>query len=630
MLDFKSVQRSNPEMQRRCQGVINTCAHLEYNIISSIHDVGAGGLSNAIPEIVHDSKLGALIQLRDIPCDDTSLSPMEIWCNESQERYVLAIEPDPEMLKGFEKICSRERCPFAVVGVATVERMLIVFDSLSDTYSVTMPMSVLFAKFDNTFNDSSTSQQLSQFVPSKQSISDIAYRILRLPSVGSKSFLITIGDRSVTGLVTRDQMIGKWQVPVSDVSVVSLDYTGFKGQAMCMGEKPILALINPASSARMAVCESLTNLVATDVPDLSTVCMSANWMASLDDSGQACALYEAVNAVGLELCPELGICIPVGKDSLSMKTSWDEQGLRRSVSSPMSLVITAYGSVEDVRNTLTPEIGRSQIDTILMFVDLAGGKMRLGGSAFCQVYNQIGDDCPDLECVQVFKGFWAFMNKMRSKILAYHDRSDGGMLTVLCEMAFAGRVGLDIAIDTLDYESYLFNEELGAIIEIEASDLKLFLDLEFGSNIIKLGAVNKQSRKILIKNKTNIILDESIITLQQAWCDTSFEIQKLRGSSECAILEYSTISDNSNLGLSESFGYSLTAKLYEKKPRVAILREQGINGHVELAFAFHQAGFEVVDVHMSDLKDGSVKLDSFSGLACPGGFSFGDVLGIKS
>ncbi|KAJ3384745.1 hypothetical protein HDU92_003431 [Lobulomyces angularis] len=647
-LDFASVQRDNPEMERRCQQVIDACTSLgNKNPIVAIHDVGAGGLSNALPELVHDSSLGGRFQLRDVPCDDPAMSPMEIWCNESQERYVLAVLP--EDLKLFSSLAKRERCPFAIVGVATAEERLVLEDSLFNSRPIDLPMNTLFGKPPKMHRNTVTAENtLKPFsIPqSNLSIKDIADRVLRLPSVGSKSFLITIGDRTVTGLVARDQMVGPWQVPVADVSVVNLSYEGFNAQSMAMGERPILALINPAASARMAVAESLTNLAAADVPDLKTVRLSANWMSAANHDGEGAGLYEAVTAVGLDLCPKLGLTIPVGKDSMSMKSKWkDSNGFEKTVTSPLSLIITAYGPVVDSRRTFTPVV---EGGSALIFIDLGAGNKRMGGSAIAQVFNQVGNETPDVE-VESFKAFWASLQALRSKNLvkAYHDRSDGGLFVTILEMLLAGHTGAVLDISHLGGVEFLFNEELGAVIEVSNEDLQevtaTFESHHFNcKHLHNFGKVKNKFEKdnefLVILEGTQIIFKEKITSLHQIWSETSFEIQKLRDNPILAKNEFDLLRDFSNPGLDEFLTFEMDEdepliikQLKDKsiKPKVAILREQGVNGHVELAYAFHAAGFDTTDVHMSELIEGTVRLSNsdFRGLACPGGFSYGDVFG---
>ena len=655
-LDFASVQRDNAEMQRRCQQVIDACVNLgDQSPIQSIHDVGAGGLSNALPELVHDSGLGAIFEIRDVPVADSSMSPMEIWCNESQERYVLAISPEKEDL--FRELAERERCIFAIIGTATVEEDLIVTDRLLQDDVIHLSMSTLFGKpprmsrSDNTrtLHRSPFDITLSSYIPSlsfNERLSEAASRVLRLPSVASKSFLITIGDRTITGLVTRDQMVGPWQVPVADVAVTRASY-GFDvltGEAMAMGERTPLALISPVASARMAVAESLTNLAAAHVRDLQRVKLSANWMCAAGKAGEGAGLYEAVRAVGMELCPALGVGIPVGKDSMSMAMRWKDGGEEREVSSPLSLIVTAFAPVDDVGATWTPElktnVGES---TVLVFFDLALGKIRLGGSAIAQVFKEIGDEAPDVEDPKPVRAFFQGCQNIRKSdpglVLAYHDRSDGGLFTTLAEMAFAGRVGMEISLDALHSSGnpveILFNEELGAVIQVAQSKVHqlvaAFNQEGFPSTSIHvLGAIHDDPKldSISIIYKSDPIFVSTRADMQRIWSETSYKMQLLRDDPACASEEFTLIDDASHLGLSYdlTFSYHLQPSLLQR-PKVAILREQGVNGHVEMAWAFTAAGFDAVDVHMSDVISGSVLLEDFRGLAACGGFSYGDVLG---
>ncbi|KAJ9082911.1 phosphoribosylformylglycinamidine synthase [Entomophthora muscae] len=661
-LDFASVQRDNPEMQRRCQEVINACTLLPDNPIQSIHDVGAGGLSNALPEIVHDSNLGAIIQLRDIPCDDPTMSPMEIWCNESQERYVLAV--DASRLAEFEAMCTRERCPYAVVGEATSELVLRVEDSLLGSASIDLPMDMLFGKPPKMSRVDQPRRlplapfdaKLVKYLPANNDrIQDAVWRLLHLPSIASKSFLITIGDRSVTGLITRDQMVGPWQVPVADVSVTSTTYFTATGEAMAMGERTPLALISQAASARMAVAESITNIAAACIHDISRIRLSANWMCSASTPGEGAGLYEAVQAIGLELCPALGITIPVGKDSMSMKTSWIEpSGEKKEVVSPLSLIITAFAPVDNVKKTLTPELKTSsekETSTVLLLIDIAQGRQRLGGSSLAQVYNDVGDECPDLENPDILRAFFSGVQASRAKpsasgeydsmFLAYHDRSDGGLFVTLAEMAFAGHVGF--SVDLASYAespdlvtSALFNEELGAVIQVEQEDvdnvIALFGECGFPiTHIHQLGSVNSLAERENIKFLCSgaPVFEATRCRLQEMWAETSYRMQALRDNPQCAEQEYLAIADCKDPGLSytTTFDPLLSRPLPSTRPLVAILRDQGVNGHMEMANAFHRAGFTAVDVHMSDLASGHVSLAAFHGLAACGGFSYGDVLG---
>ncbi|TFK61649.1 phosphoribosylformylglycinamidin [Pluteus cervinus] len=668
-LDFASVQRDNAEIQRRCQEVIDACVGLDgLSPIESIHDVGAGGLSNALPELVHDSGLGATFEIRDVLVADSSMSPMEIWCNESQERYVLAISSDK--IQTFEEIARRERCPFSVVGVATDEEELIVTDRLLGQDVIRLKMSTLFGKPPKMSRKDNHRQlvhpefdlTLSKYLPPSQSLSDsisnVVNRILRLPSVGSKSFLITIGDRSITGLVTRDQMVGPWQVPVADVAVTRSSY-GFdvlSGEAMAMGERTPVALLNPAASARMAVAESLTNLAAAAVGDLSRVKLSANWMCAASKEGEGVALYEAVKAVGLELCPALGVGIPVGKDSMSMSMKWKQGDEPREVSSPLSLIVTAFAGVNDVSATWTPQL-RTDVGepTCLVFFDLASGKERVGASALTQVFKEIGSEAPDVENPAVVKSFFQATQKIRIEhpdlVLAYHDRSDGGLFTTIVEMCFAGRIGAEISLDMLHSSSVrnpistLFNEELGAVVQVRQDQLEhlsgAFVSTGFPSTSIHvLGRVNDatspDSQEIKIVYESQTIYTAKRDELQKVWAETSYQMQLLRDDPDCAAQEYSLISDPKHTGLFYDLKYDSTSLPPQlpspelnvfSRPKVAILREQGVNGHIEMAWAFTAAGFDAIDVHMSDILSGRTSLASFRGLAACGGFSYGDVLG---
>ncbi|OAX41151.1 phosphoribosylformylglycinamidin [Rhizopogon vinicolor AM-OR11-026] len=658
-LDFASVQRDNAEMQRRCQQVIDACVGLgEGNPIQSIHDVGAGGLSNALPELVHDSGLGATFEIRDVLVADSSMSPMEIWCNESQERYVLAVSAGKA--NEFERIAQRERCPFSIVGVATEEEELIVTDRLLLQDVIRLKMSTLFGKpprmsrKDTTrkINFTKFDTSLSTYLPNTTTLSDrlslAVDRVLRLPSVGSKSFLITIGDRTITGLVTRDQMVGPWQVPVADVAVTRSSY-GFdvlSGEAMAMGERTPVALLNPSASARMAIAEALTNLAAASVSSLSRVKLSANWMCAASKEGEGAGLYAAVAAVGMELCPELGVGIPVGKDSMSMSMKWKHGEEQREVSAPLSLIITAFAPVSDVEQTWTPQLHTDLNETtVLVFFDLADGKMRIGGSALAQVFKEIGSEAPDVEHPLTLRTFFDGCQKIKQSqpglVLAYHDRSDGGLFTTLAEMCFAGRVGAVISLDTLhsasDPVATLFNEELGAVVQVRESDLsKLmseFVNVGFPSTSIHvIGRVNIDSSDQLftINHESKVLFSSTRQELQQAWAETSYRMQSLRDNPTGARQEFDLIKDHTHRGLYYDLTFECTpspSRSISTRPKVAILREQGVNGHVEMAWAFTAAGFDAVDVHMSDILSGELSLSSFRGLAACGGFSYGDVLG---
>lgn len=654
-LDFASVQRENPEMERRCQQVIDACVNSAENPIQSIHDVGAGGLSNALPELVHDCGLGAVFEIRDVLVDDPGMSPMEIWCNESQERYVLAVSP--ENLAGFEAIAKRERCPFSVVGTATAEERLVVTDRLLGENVIDIAMTVLFGKPPRMHRHATTiDPKRDQFdsslftylpvykgAPTTSLMAETVNRVLRLPSVGSKSFLITIGDRTITGLVTRDQMVGPWQVPVADVAVTRSAY-GFDvlvGEAMAMGERTPLALLNAGASARMAIGEALTNLAASSIASLSQVKLSANWMSAASHDGEGAKLYEAVHAVGMDLCPALGVGVPVGKDSMSMSMRWPgEHGEKNEVTAPLSLIVTAFAPVDNVETTWTPQI-QNVTESVLVFIDLARGKQRLGGSALAQVFKQLGAEAPDVEEAGDIKAFFNAVQvlKKSNTVLAYHDRSDGGLFTTLVEMAFAGRSGIEISLDAIshenDYIASLFNEELGAVVQVKTVDIPALTDA-----FVKAGFPTRHLHvvgKVLGREDQNVTLihnSEAIYTstrgeLQQLWAETSYKLQAMRDEPNAAKEEFDAILDNEDDGIifdvKASFLPAVTRS--ENPPKVAILREQGVNGHIEMAWSFHEAGFEAIDVHMSDIISGRIGLDQFAGLAACGGFSYGDVLG---
>lgn len=635
-LDFASVQRGNPEMQRRAQMVIDACVALgAANPIQSIHDVGAGGLSNALTELVHDNDLGARFELRDVPSLEPGMSPMEIWCNESQERYVLGVAPSD--LDAFKAICERERAEYAVVGYATSEQRLVLHDRLLNTTPIDMEMSVLFGKPPKMSRVASTRPlRLDPVQLNGVDANQALIRVLSLPAVGSKSFLITIGDRSVTGLVAREQMVGPWQVPVADaaVTITSHGYGIHTGEAMAMGERPTTALISAAASAKMSVAESLLNLYAADVSALERVRLSANWMAAPNHDGEGAALYQAVQAIGLELCPELGVAIPVGKDSMSMKMKW---GKSNEVTAPMSVVITAFAPVDHVARTWTPQLERTDGSKVV-FVDLGLGKQRLGGSAVAQVYSQVGDACPDVEDASVLKAFLKALETLHKEqpdlVTAYHDRSDGGLIVTLLEMAFAGRVGLDISLSGGDALAALFNEELGAAFQVTDADAfaQVLVAAGVPRDAISVVATVRVARDqpITVKHNGTEIVSSTRAALQEAWARTSHRMQRLRDNPKQADQEFASIADNADPGLSYKLSYEPVRPApapVENRPKVAILREQGVNGHMEMAYAMTEAGFEAVDVHMTDLMTKRVSLDDFVGFAACGGFSYGDVLG---
>ncbi len=640
-LDFNSVQRGNPEIERRAQEVIDRCWQLgQGNPIIAIHDVGAGGLSNAFPELVNDAGRGAIFELRAVPLEEHGMSPLQIWCNESQERYVLSILP--EDLDKFRAICERERCPFAVVGTATDDGRLQVRDELFGNSPVDLPLNVLLGKPPKTTRTDETQKQPAQaFSAAQYDLKESAYRVLRLPAVAAKNFLITIGDRTVGGMTHRDQMVGAWQTPVADCAVTLMGFNTHRGEAMSMGEKPALALFDAPASGRMCVGEALTNIAATHIGALGNVKLSANWMAACGVKGEDEKLYRTVDAVS-QLCQSLGVSIPVGKDSLSMKTVWQENGAQKSVVSPLSLIISAFAPVQDVRKTVTPDI-KPVADSVLLLVDLGFGKARMGGSALSQVWNDLGGKSPDIDA-DTLKVFYDIMQQLvaEEKLLAYHDRSDGGLFATLAEMAFAGRTGLNIDLEE-DFamerlvenrcdQDILFNEELGAVIQIRHEDLHyvqaLFEQHEFPEILYQIGQPEIGSSDIKIGDTVFALAD-----LQAAWQETSHQIQRLRDNPACADSEFALLADNKRsklfADLSFDFKEDIAAPYLSGslQPKIAILREQGVNGHVEMAAAFTRAGFQAVDVHMSDLLSGRADLADFQMLAACGGFSYGDVLG---
>ncbi len=638
-LDFASVQRGNPEMQRRAQEVIDTCWSLgPDNPILLIHDVGAGGLSNALPEVIDHSSLGGRIELREIPNDEPGMSPMGIWCNEAQERYVLAVAP--ERLDDFIALCRRERCPWAVVGETTAERRLLLTDRHFDNAPVDMPVEVLLGKPPRMTRDVSRAARAGDDLPDTLSLRDAAYRVLHMPAVADKTFLITIGDRTVGGLTARDQMVGPWQVPVSDVAVTLSGHRGYTGEAMAMGERTPLAALDGPASGRMAVGEALTNIAAADIGAIGQVKLSANWMAACGEEGEDAALFDTVCAVGESLCPALGIAIPVGKDSLSMKTRWTDGGEAKSVVAPLSLIVSAFAPVADARRTLTPELRLDAGPTALVLVDLGAGRNRLGGSVLAQAYGRFGHATPDLDDPERLKAFFEAVQLMNREglLLAYHDRSDGGLFVALAEMAFAAHAGWDVDIAGLgpDPASALFAEELGAVLQVRESDLDAVMGrLEsagLGGQVHGLGQPTREQR-VVVRRGDDVLLDERRVDLHRAWSETTWRMQSLRDHPESAAEEYERIADEQDPGLVARLGFDPAEDVAApyvargRRPGVAILREQGVNSQMEMASAFLEAGFAPVDVHMSDIIAGRVGLDSFKGLVACGGFSYGDVLG---
>ena len=639
-LDYASVQRGNPEMQRRCQEVIDACwAMGEDNPVLSVHDCGAGGLSNALPELLNDGGHGGELELRRVPSADSSMSPMEIWCNESQERYVLAIEPGG--LEAFEAMCRRERCPYAVLGQATEKRQLRLTDSLLGEDPVDMPLEVLLGKAPRMSRDVQRKAfSGDDFAASGLDLSESLRTVMRFPSVGSKSFLITIGDRSVGGLVVRDQMVGPWQVPVADAAVTLSGFGSDTGEAMAMGERTPLAVLDAPASGRMAVTESITNIAAAPIEDISKICLSANWMAAAGEAGQDGALFDTVETVGMDLCPELGIAIPVGKDSLSMKTTWRDDSGERRMLAPVSLIVSAFAPVDVVARSLTPQLDMDCGESRLMLVDLGNGRNRLGGSALAQVHGFFGREVPDLDRPQQLKNFFNAIQALNRSglIRAYHDRSDGGLATTLCEMAFASHCGLELDLVCAGDEllAFLFAEEPGAVVQVAAGDYAevraRLATAGLEDTLVDLGhPVNGDLMRV--RNGGQLVLEEKLPELQRLWSETSHAVQRLRDNPVCADQELESATDWTLPGMQPRLSFSADenpaapAIATGVRPAVAILREQGVNGHVEMAAAFDLAGFDATDVHMSDLAEGRRSLDEFAGLVACGGFSYGDVLG---
>ncbi|MCO8250634.1 phosphoribosylformylglycinamidine synthase [Comamonas thiooxydans] len=678
-LDFDSVQRGNPEIERRAQEVINHCWQQgAENPILAIHDVGAGGISNAFPELTNDAGRGARFDLRAVKLEESGLSPKEIWSNESQERYVLAIAP--ESLEQFTAFCERERCPFAVIGTATEERQLVLEDTAVESgdqkFPVDMPMNVLLGKPPKVHKDvTSVERELPAMDLTGVPLEKAVIEVLAHPTVASKRFLITIGDRAVGGLTHRDQMVGPWQVPVADVAVTLADYKGFKGEAMAMGERTPLAAIDAPASGRMAVAEAITNMLAAPI-ELSKVKMSANWMAACGEAGEDAALYATVKAVGMELCPALNISIPVGKDSLSMRTQWSENGQTKKVTSPVSLIITGFASIDDVRTTLTPQLDAEVEDSTLVLIDLGRGKMRMGGSIIGQVLNQSGNEVPDLDEPKDLIAMVDAVNALRAKglILAYHDKGDGGLLATAAEMAFAGHVGVALNVDMLITEGdgisdsrmdsgegknwgkqvsgrredltlrALFNEELGAVLQIRTEDRAEVLQVLREHGLIQCSHVIGKTRpasspvdagkgELQVWRDANKVFGASLSDLHQVWDAVSWKITQQRDNPVCADSEHAVAGEPADPGMHVHLTFDPKENVaapfinVAAKPRVAVLREQGVNSHVEMAYAFTEAGFDAVDVHMSDLQSGRAQLKDFAGVVACGGFSYGDTLG---
>ena len=642
-LDFASVQRDNAELERRAQEVITRCFAMgvqnkedNANPIILIHDVGAGGLSNAIPEVADHSKMSADINLRDIDNAEPGMSPLEIWCNEAQERYVLSIHPDD--LEVFDQVCKRERCPYAVVGEVATHGNLRLKDEVYDNYPIDMPMDVLFGKPPKTKLEI-TSEQKSIIDDGLKGIDieEAALKILRFPTVADKTFLIHIGDRTVGGLVSQDQFVGPWQVPVSDVAVTLKDHFGVQGEAMAMGERSPIAVHNAAASGRIAVGEAITNILSAPIGDIADIKLSANWMSSIMTDRLKQDLYETVEAISVDFCSKIGITIPVGKDSLSMQTSWVNEEKQYKNTAPLSLVISAFSPIDDVNNVITPQL-KDKSESILLLIDLGQGQNRMGGSCLSQIYNRSLGETPDIENPEVLKKFFNAITKLKSRMLiqAYHDRSDGGLFACVSEMAFAGNMGLDLSLEAANQEELLkllFSEELGCVIQIQNGDLDDVLDIlneaSLSNSIYPIGTVVKDKQISIKNNEFNHSFD--LKTLRQAWSRMSYEMQKLRDNPETAEEGFKKILDVNDPGLNPKIKFGPTQidykRLTKSSPKVAILRDQGVNSQIEMAVAFNKAGFNAYDIHMTDILNGQVNLDQYIGLVVCGGFSYGDVLG---
>ncbi|MGL6112674.1 MAG: phosphoribosylformylglycinamidine synthase, partial [Rubrivivax sp.] len=660
-LDFDSVQRGNPEMQRRAQEVINHCWALgSVNPILAVHDVGAGGISNAFPELVDGAERGATFDVRKVPLEESGLAPKEAWCNESQERYVMAIAP--ASLPLFEAMATRERCPFAVVGVVSAERQLVLEDGPGGERFIDMPMEVLLGKVPKMLRDVKRMARAEAPLDlTGVTLEQVAFDVLRHPTVASKRFLITIGDRTVGGLSHRDPMVGPWQVPVADCAVTLADFTGCRGEAMAMGERTPLASLDAPASGRMAVGEAITNLLAAPI-ELERIKLSCNWMAACGEPGEDAALYDTVQAVAMQLCPALGIGVPVGKDSLSMRTRWADDGQSRQVTAPVSLIVTAFATLDDVRGTLTPQL--QDVDSTLILVDLGAGHMRMAGSMLAQVLGQFGDVAPDLDDALLLGSLVAAINELRAagQLLAYHDRSDGGLWAAVCEMAFAGQVGVSLNVDILVTESdgiadsraeygdsknwsaqvgerrneltlkALFNEEIGAVIQVPREQRDAVIGTlrrhGLGRHSHAIGKLNDK-RRIEVWRDAKPVFGAPLRDLQQAWDEVSWRIARLRDNPDGADAEHAAVGADGDAGLHLhlSFDPAEAPSIHLTRPKVAILREQGVNSHVEMSYAMAQAGFDAFDVHMSDLQSGRARLDQFQAFVACGGFSYGDTLG---
>ena len=644
-LDFASVQRGNAELERRVQEVINRCfsltldeAHESNNPIILIHDVGAGGLSNAVPEIIDHSKMSADLELRKILNAEPGMSPLEIWCNEAQERYVLSIDPDN--LELFDQICQRERCPYSVIGTVNTHGYLRLKDDQFNNFPIDMPMEVLFGNPPKTELAISTqSSEVDCKTLDGIDIEDACKKILRFPTVADKTFLIHIGDRTVGGLVSQDQFIGPWQVPVSDVGVTLRDHYSSMGEAMSMGERTPVATINPSASGRLAVAEAITNILSASIKEISDVKFSANWMSSIQTDAQKQALFETVRAVTIDFCSQIGLTIPVGKDSLSMQTTWTADDQENQVTAPLSLIISAFAQVDDVNKTITPQLKR-QGDSLLLLIDLGKGNNRLGASCLAQIYNRSLGESPDIDNPGLLKTFFDAITdlKARNTILAYHDRSDGGLFATVTEMAFAGNTGVSVHLKTGTIDetlSLLFSEEIGAVLEIDENNLETVMNVLQEYSLEGLASIigrTQESKQISLETDHGFSSTFTLRELRQSWSELSFRMQSLRDNPETAKEAFEATLDVSDPGITAKITFTQrnpdqSIRRKDKRPKIAVLREQGVNSHVEMAVAFHKAGFEAIDVHMTDIIDGQNGLDDFQGLVACGGFSYGDVLG---
>jgi phosphoribosylformylglycinamidine synthase len=636
-LDFASVQRDNAEMERRCQEVIDRCCALGADSpILAIHDVGAGGLANAVPELLDQSEQGGRIELRAIPSGDPGMTPLEIWCNEAQERYALGVAQ--ERLAQLEAICARERCPLAVIGATTAERRLVVHDARTGETPIDLPLALVLGKPPRMHRDvTRRAATRERFDSSGLDLHEAARRVLHSPTVGDKTFLVAIGDRTIGGLVVRDPMVGPWQVPVADACVTASGFDSYAGEAMAVGERAPIALLDAAASARMAIGEALLNLASAPVGRLSQIKLSCNWMAAAGHPGEDARLFDAVRAVGLELCPRLGIAVPVGKDSLSMRTVWEADGTLRSVVAPLTLVATAFAPVTDVRLALTPQLRTDRGPTALVLVDLGRGRNRIGGSILAQCYEALGDEAPDLDRPEDLAALFGAVQRLAvsGRVLAYHDRSDGGLFAAVCEMAFAGGTGVEVDLDALGDEdaAALFSEELGALLQVPRSELEAVtreLAAEGLGGCTHVIGQPRSDARISFRRGGAEVLGASRFVWRAMWSDTTHRMQRLRDDPECADEEQASRVDRDERGLDGvvvPFALGAPHVAAGARPRLAILREQGVNGQVEMAAAFDRAGFECVDVHMSDVLAGRVRLADFRGLVACGGFSYGDVLG---